>query len=57
MATETAQYEKQMVEAARRELEQARQLFDQRIKEFEDYGKTLVNEMQYFRSSRSKWLR
>ena len=44
------------IAAASRELEQALQRLDDAIREYEDYGSSLAEEMQQYRDSRRRWL-
>lgn len=56
MATKTTQYEASAIAAANRELEQALQELDDKIREYQQFGSNLTEEMQDYRDERRRWL-
>ena len=56
MATKTTQYEASAIAAANRELEQALQELDDKIREYQQFGSNLTEEMQDYRDARRRWL-
>ncbi|MBQ3503861.1 MAG: hypothetical protein IJA75_04070 [Oscillospiraceae bacterium] len=56
MATKTTQYEASAISAANRELEQALQELDDKIREYQQFGSNLTEELQDYRDARRRWL-
>jgi len=56
MATKTTQYEASAIAAANRELEQALQELDDKIREYQQFGSNLTEELQDYRDARRRWL-
>jgi len=56
MATKTTQYEASAIAAANRELEQALQELDDKIREYQQFGSNLTEELQDYRDKRRRWL-
>ena len=57
MATETAQFEQQALENANRELAQAIEVFEEKLREYETEGDALLSQMSDYRIKRRSWLR
>lgn len=56
MVTDNAQFEKQALENAYRELEQAKGVFAQKLEEYETAGRSLVQNLQAYVAKRGRWL-
>lgn len=56
MAMQTKSNDNAAITAANQELEQALQELDDRIREYEKFGKMLTEEKQNYHDSRRKWL-
>lgn len=56
MATDTTQFEKQALENAKRELEQAKANFTAQIQGYEAYGNALLDDLGRYFTKRHKWL-
>lgn len=56
MAVDTLQYEKKIVEDAQKELDKALGDFDERIKEYEKFGKELLRDLQEYHERRRFFL-
>jgi prefoldin subunit 5 len=56
MAMQTKSNDNAAITAANQELEQALQELDDRIHEYEKFGKMLTEEKQNYHDSRRKWL-
>ncbi len=56
MTTNATPQEAAAITEASRELEQALQELEAQIREYEQFGKALTEEMQNYRNTRRRWL-